>query len=497
MSGLTSFVRRLWPGQVQPRGRVTHSDALDVPMVELGDGDVITLRDLCAGTLITGQPGSGKSSGPAAHLALAMLARGMGGLVLCAKPNEAEKFQGYCEMVGRAAEVIRFAPDAPLARINLLDVELRRSGQGGGYVQSAIGLFEHLTEISARGDRGAGHQDPFWQRSVVEAMTMAAIVLKEAGECLSLVAIDGVLRSLPVRQDGIDQFEDPAWRASSFCFACIDRALEAVMSEGERRNLERAIVYLLEQAPGMPEKTWSSVLATFRGLALPFMLEPFATTFGSDTELHFSDCWERRRILIVDTPLKTYGEVGRLAGALMKYGFMQAVERRVIGPDSPACFLFCDEYQEFIAKSDAAFLATARESRCCSVLVTQNISNLYMRVAAPDPRPIVDSLLGNVTLKLFCSNSDAVTNQWASQLIAQSWQSKSQASLNLGAQTSSGTTTSSELTWEVPPITFYQLRQGGPPAWVVEAIAFAGGRPFHVTGKGYRSVAFGQNLRKE
>jgi hypothetical protein len=52
--------------------------------------DALTLADAKTGVLITGQTGKGKTSGPGRLLAKAYLRAGFGGLVLCAKIDEAD-----------------------------------------------------------------------------------------------------------------------------------------------------------------------------------------------------------------------------------------------------------------------------------------------------------------------------------------------------------------------------------------------------------------------
>lgn len=178
---------------------------------------------------------------------------------------------------------------------------------------------------------------------------------------------------------------------------------------------------------------------------------------------------------------------------MMKYFFQSAVERRRIAEGSTPCFLFVDECQEFITSYDARFMATARESRCCTVFISQNISNLYAAVKAQNVRYVVDSLLANFMTKVFCANADSLTNKWAADLIAQSWQLKSGASTNTGQNTSLGASISQQLAYQVLPGEFATLLKGGPPDWIVETILFQGGRIFTTSGATYGRIAFPQH----
>ena len=466
---------------------------LEMPLLHLSDQDSWTWRDAVGHTAVLGSPGSGKTSGPGRSIINGFLESGAGGMVLCAKPGEANKWLRYCDAAGRSHDVVRFSPENPDLRFNPLDFELRRSGRGAGYTQNVTALFTYLLELIDGSAGQAASSDKFWQRAVTELLTWSTDVLVAAGERVSLASINALIQSCPRRDGETDDFYEDSWRESSFCFDCLARAATADLSEEKRRDIEEAANYLCEQFPRLGEKTRSSILATFKGMALPFLRSPMREIFGTDTTLNMSDTFERGQILIIDYPLREFGEVGRLVGGMMQYFFMTTVERRdVSGPAMP-CFLFIDEVQEFINPYVARFLATARESRCACVLLTQNISNLYSMVKAQNAKHIVDALLGNCTTKIFCANADAVTNEWAARLIAQTWQSKASSTMNTGGQNNSqGTSVGQQLAYQVLPAEFSLLQKGGPPNWIVETVFFQGGRVFKACGQTFARIVFEQ-----
>src|SRR6267142_319778 len=66
-----------------------------------GDGHAFRLADAQTGVCVFGATGSGKTSGPAKHLAYGYLAAGFGGLVLCAKKEECQQWQQWAADTGR------------------------------------------------------------------------------------------------------------------------------------------------------------------------------------------------------------------------------------------------------------------------------------------------------------------------------------------------------------------------------------------------------------
>ena len=91
------------------KGYQSHENLLDTPLYEVpGTKTIITWADAVEGTLITGSTGSGKSSGAGKHAALAMLKAGFGFCVLCAKPDEKDRWVEYAKATGREKDLIIF-----------------------------------------------------------------------------------------------------------------------------------------------------------------------------------------------------------------------------------------------------------------------------------------------------------------------------------------------------------------------------------------------------
>ena len=59
------------------------------------EGNPWTVRDACTGCIVFGMTGSGKSSGPLYKIAHKFLTLGYGGVVFCAKPDEADTWKKY------------------------------------------------------------------------------------------------------------------------------------------------------------------------------------------------------------------------------------------------------------------------------------------------------------------------------------------------------------------------------------------------------------------
>jgi hypothetical protein len=204
------------------------------------------------------------------------------------------------------------------------------------------------------------------------------------------------------------------------------------------------------------------------------------------------------KVIILDLPIKQWGEIGRYAQLLFKYMWQSAMERRS-GPllERPV-FLWADEAQFFISPRDLDFQTTARSSRVATVYLSQNLPNYY---AMAKSRDRVQALLGNFNTKIFHGNSDSVTNEWAADMIARSWQTR--VSVNSTEpekeerrdKVKSQYSISQNLEYDIIPQSFTRMRNGGTRnRREVDGILFQNGRLWS-NGKTYLKLTFQQDFQ--
>src|SRR5258708_364098 len=118
--------------------------------------DALTLADAKTGVLITGQTGKGKTSGPGRLLAKAYLRAGFGGLVLCAKIDEADLWRNYLRETGREADGIFFGENAEHS-FNFLSYESAVSG--ADLEENIVNLMIEVARITNPQGKGGENQE--------------------------------------------------------------------------------------------------------------------------------------------------------------------------------------------------------------------------------------------------------------------------------------------------------------------------------------------------
>jgi hypothetical protein len=489
-------------------GGGTPTDILDSPLLALGPHDTLSWRDAFEGVFVAGATGSGKSSASAASFLRAFFSLNWGGLLTTAKGSDRRDYENYARETERSGDLLIFGPGSP-HRFNFLTYEMMRPGTGAGLLENIVNLFMQAMEVA--GERHDGGHDPYWARATKQLLRNALhLALLGLGE-VRVADLLAIVRSGPRNLEEVRAEESP-WRRESFCFQTLLAASRKLTTEAERLDYDQMEAYWLLEFAGLVETTRSIIVQNFVSLADVFTRSPLRELFCTDTTFTPEDA-QRGKIILLDLPVKEWGEVGRIAQVLFKVCFQRCTERRDLTKNPVPVFLLCDEAQLFFVSSDESFLQTARSSRACTVYLTQNLPNVYSALGGHQKaQHQADSILGNLSTHIYHCNGDAVTNEYAARRIAQIWQlktganqgyssnmSQSGGSLNADTATTanysdnSGTSVSEQLAYQVLPQEFSVLRTGGPHNnLLVDGIIHKPGRFWRATGANYMRVTFKQ-----
>lgn len=436
--------------------------------------------------------GSGKTSGSAKTLALKYLEWGFGGLVLCAKKDEAQNWIDYAKLTQREQDLIVFSPQSD-HQFNFLSYELNRSGEGAGLVENIVEILKMVMNIGAA--QSGGSDDPFWEGARDLLLYNALDICLLAKGQLYLNDIAEVIKSAPHKDKDVPEEE---FRKSA-CFQML-KAVYTKIAKGELsldvsndyRNIEQ---YFLNDFRNLAEKTRSIVEQYFFGFANRLLRRPFNKMFCSGTTFTPEDAIEKGKIIILDIPVKEYQKVGQISQVLFKYIFQKALERRKVHDRTRPIFIFNDECQHFLHDHDAEFAATSRSSRACMVNISQNLPNLLVNFGSGDEaQNKVDAIIGNHSTHIFHANACMRTNKYASELIGQEvgWSQSMNNSYGQGSSFSEGQ--SEQLMYKIRPEEFASLANGGPQNnFNVQAVMHKTGIPFNATAQNHLHITFKQN----
>lgn len=465
------------------------------------------LADALTGVAVFGATGSGKTSGPAKHLAYGYLGHGFGGIVLCAKREERLQWEQWAADTGRTDDLVIVESGGKWC-FNPLAWEAERVGPGGGYTINVVALLDEIAGSIAgaagRAEGGGAGDAKFFNDALHYLNTNVVDLIVLAGYAVTLPLMRAIVTSAPLSKDEVNS---PAWEETE-CAALIALADKLTSESGDtaaREDFEECRNYWTKEFPNLSERTRSIIVLSFSMLVRPLITRPLKQLF-STTNVIPENTFDGK-VIIVDLPVQAFRLAGKVASLLWKFCFQVAVMRR--SPPSNGylrpVFLWADEAQNFVTEFDAEYQAVARSAAGCTVYLTQNRES-YRRVLNDDDA--VDSLLGNLQAKFFCQNSSIDTNEFASKLLGEHYVDV--MTTNVGqshgdsanqASSTGGVSRKEEKRPFVEPSVFTTLKRGGAAnKFQVETIVYNGGYEFqaHVRPDGtiehlpYRRLTFNQ-----
>jgi hypothetical protein len=354
----------------------------------------------------------------------------MGGLVLCAKPEEAELWRGYCRRHGRLGSLIELDGGQPI--INFISYELSRQGLQG--VNAVVELLMTVVEVaqstSSMPSRGG---EIFWQDAMRLKLRNSLPVIYTAW---GRVRIEEILEFVRTAPNSPEQMRDPEWQRHSFFYETFARAAPPMDDDAGRRILS----YWRNDFAKLDPKTRGNIVISLTTALDRFNHGWLRTAFCTETHVVPELCFHGA-IILLNMPALTRNEDGIIAQQLIKYLWQRSVLARngleAKHRERPV-FLWADEAQYFINSHDAEYLSTCRGSRACTVFLSQSLPTFYAKMGGEGARDRVHHLLGNFATRIWHNNACAETNGWAARTIGRVLQTRANYSEGTGASRSAG-----------------------------------------------------------
>ncbi len=453
---------------------------MSTPLLFLSKNDQWTDYDAFEGTIIFGGNGSGKSSGSGKEIAKAFLKSGFGGLVLTVKVDEASRWHKYASETGRLGDLVIVEPGRS-ATLNFLDYEASRKGDGAGLTYELVRILQTAME----GGRERGKSDnPYWDDAVAQLLTNAIDLSLMATGKVSLPAIMSVIRSAPLstsdtatlgyddsKRDEIRKERGGVWSQDSVCADWLGKAFARTRNTDQVDDFKETYNYFVHEWAPLDDRTRSTIFSTLMSRLAGLLRSPFRQLFCGKTTVTPEDTFNGK-IVVLNFPVKEFGEIGRFAQILFKTIWQRAVERR--GSFGRPAFLWADEAQFFVTKYDMMFQQTARSSRAAAVYLTQSVVNFRAALDSGDATSVSDSLLGNLQTKVFHANACPLTNEYAERLFGSELQATGSMTVGTGGVTGGYNRTMLPI---LPAIKFTTPRKGGVVnERIVEGYVFQAGK---------------------
>lgn len=413
------------------------------------------------------------------------------------------QYVGHIRAAGREKDVIIVDMDSGY-QFNPFLYEMTCSDDRGRRTENLAQLLRETYKIAqaAKGQSTSGSKDPIWDNIRDECLNRTIDLLKLAGEEVSPMNIRDLVSTIPWTKADVDDFLERAEKADestnsdeskaklefqkwlsnweNYCFYCLDRALENYdnLDQTGKDYFDRTVdAYFTSKFQKSTENEKGSIKSSIDVMTEPFV-DPDGVlgrlfSKGISDELRPEKCFEEGKIIILNLPTESEGIGAMYAQTLYRLVWQRAMMRRDVATQDRPVFMWIDECSVLVNRQDGDFFSKCREQRVSCILLNQQMSKYYARIAGRDPKSETHSMLANLNTHIFHYNGDPETNKWAAEMIGKSdheaFSTTAQSEGDKGSAT-----IRDQNKYDVPPEAFRALKKGGPPDLVTEAYIVSG-----------------------
>ncbi len=404
---------------------------LDTPLLKFSGGDVFTIRDAVTGVQIFGGTGSGKTSGSGRAIAHSYLKAGFGGIVLCAKPNEAELWRKLAKECGRSRD-LAFFDDSGALRFNFMDYA-QHTVASGGRDTNLVQLLSTVCEATrAQTGKGGGNEETFFRDAANQLVANALPFLRAVYGTIRLSDLYRFINSAPRTPE---QAHDEQWVRSSFCGITLHRAHKMrEQSPDAARAMVQHSAYWLREIAGLGDKTRGNIITTLTSSIYPFLSGQLNQLFCTDTTI-LPEYARQGLIIVLDLPARSHGTAGVVAQQIFKLLFQLSMESEHVTDRTRPVMIWADECQFFMNSHDTDHLSVCRQQRVANVFITQDMPTYQAKMADHNE---AESLLNKFGTRIFHASTDQNTCRYASDIIGRIQHETLSRSRSRGATSSGG-----------------------------------------------------------
>jgi len=122
------------------------------------------------------------------------------------------------------------------------------------------------------------------------------------------------------------------------------------------------------------------------------VLKTFSPERKELTFLGFEDVIKNGKIVVLNMNIAEYKNLSKIIAAYLKLDFQTEIMKNLNNNNERITAFICDEYAEYVTKTDSDFYALSREAKCINIVSTQSYSSLK------------NTLKDETSVKVICQN---------------------------------------------------------------------------------------------
>ena len=176
-------------------------------------------------------------------------------------------------------------------------------------------------------------------------------------------------------------------------------------------ELNSALEFFQKEFWALDERTLSILKSEITRMTNIFVSDydvqkTFCPPLGKITFRGFEDVLNSGKIVVLNMNIADYKNLSQLIATYLKLDFQSEVMSNLSKGLAKPCVFICDEYAEYITKTDSNFFSLSREAKCINIISTQSYSSLKNTL---NDETAVKVIIQNLVNKLWFRNDDIFT----------------------------------------------------------------------------------------
>ena len=201
-------------------------------------------------------------------------------------------------------------------------------------------------------------------------------------------------------------------------------------------NLNTALDFFQNEFEALDERTLNILKSEITRITNTFIsdydiINTFSPKLENLTFTGFEEVLNKGKIVVLNMNIAEYKNLSKIIAAYLKLDFQTEIMKNLSqGLVKPSCFI-CDEYSEYVTKTDSNFFSLSREAKCINIVSTQSYSSIKNTLKDETATKVICQNLIN---KIWFRTDDILTIEEAQKQLGKEEKTKTSKNISENAK---------------------------------------------------------------
>lgn len=213
--------------------------------------------------------------------------------------------------------------------------------------------------------------------------------------------------------------------------------IQAKLSVHEIYNLNSSLEFFQKELFSLDQRTLSILKSEITRITNIFVSDydiskTFCPQENELTFIGFEDTIQNGKIVVLNMNISEYKNLSKIIAAYLKLDFQNEILTTLSKNIKKKTAFICDEYAEYVTKSDSQFFSLSREAKCINIVSTQSYSSIKNTLHDDTSTKVI---IQNLINKIWFRTDDIFTIEEAQKQLGKEEKEKTSQTVSESAKT--------------------------------------------------------------